>query len=227
MRVHICSNAVREMGCWAVVTIGELQGVLEKLNTRGLGLCRICEKALGLPGSKHPDVTDDDSRCDLIGDEPFSEANVDAHGVSSAAVIDALIFVKAAETGLCSVDGVAGSNAWLRRINFSAAAAAGDGRGSAATGEAYEFKGGGTGRATGRATTPGRLVAGAGCFMVNRLSSAGAALASPFCNTHGAASPCCCFSVSLAAFSSTTPPSSCSSLPLLPDHTVFVGVGSC
>jgi len=213
MTVHICSKAVREMGCWTVVTIGELQGVVEKLNTRGLGLCRLCEKALGLPGSRHPEVTDDDSRCDLIGDEPCSEAKVDAHGVSSVTVIDALIFVKAAETGLCSVDGVAGSNAWLRRINFSAAAAAGDGRGSAATGEAFEFKGRGTFRATGRATTPGRLVAGAG-FTVGRLS-AGAALACPFCDIRGAAS------------SSTKPWSSCSSWPLLPDHTVFVGVDSC
>lgn len=239
MRVHICNNAVREMGCWAVVTIGELQGVVVKLKTLGLGLCRLCEKTLGLPGSGHPEVTDDDGRCDLSGDEPCSEAKVDAHGVSSATVSDALIFVRAAETGLCSADGGAGSSAWLRRINFSAAAAAGDGRGSAAEGEANEFRGGGTGRATGRATTPGRLVAGAGCFTtgepgvptvlatIDRLVSAGAALASLFCDAGGDASASSSFFVSLSTFSSTTPLSSCSSSPLLLDHAVFTGVDSC
>lgn len=235
IRVHICNNAEREMGCWAVVPIGELEGVVEKLNTRGRGLCRLCEKALGLPGSRHPEVRDDDILCDLSGDEPCSEANVDADGVSSATVIDALIFVKAAETGLCSVDGVAGSSAWLRRINFSAAAAAGDGRGSAAANKACEFRGGGTGRAT----TPGRLVAGAGDFTageagvprvlaaVDGLLFADAAAASRFCNTCGAACSSSSFSVSLTALSSTTPASPCSPSPLLLDRTVFVGVDSC
>jgi len=97
---HICSNAVCEMGYWPVVLMGELQGVVEKLNIRGLGLCRHCETALGLCASRPTEVTDDDNLVDLSGDELCSEANVDAHGVRSATVIDALIFVKAAETGL-------------------------------------------------------------------------------------------------------------------------------
>lgn len=62
MKVPICSNAVREMGWWAGVIIGELHGVVEKLSTRGLGLCRVWEKTLGLPGSRHPEVIDDDGR---------------------------------------------------------------------------------------------------------------------------------------------------------------------
>lgn len=152
---------------------------------------------------------------------------MDAHGVSSAAVIDALIFVKAADTGLCSVDGVVGSSAWLRRINFSAAAAAGDGKGS---GAAAKLRGGGTGRAT----TPGNLLAGAGFLKAGKSGEPavsatvdGLLFAGLCCDTCVTASLSNTDSVSLTAFSSTMPCSPCSSSALLLDEAVFVGVNSC